>query len=209
MSAVLESPQRSRIDQAKADLQAAGLALESIDLRIANCKTEQDIRERQQIKHRTEVMRAVSDNKPVPAAPKPIATDADLLLPILHGERSKLTERISECEGALRRELVNEVERRYSQAQARFAQASEHLVSAWSEVVGLRSVLDQAGLTADPLPHSMTSSFAIVAIGRMSTISPNHWAHFLASHAMAQGEGKRAMWRERERIEAEVGRLPW
>jgi len=215
MSAVLESRAdasvRSPIGEARASLEAARGELALLDSRIAAYQNELDEREVAQASYRAAVGGALSRGERVPKAPKLAASDAEMALPILRGQRVKLTERVSEAEGLLRRELVHEVQRRKSDALLHFAEVTTQQIAAWKNLLALQALLDEAGVRSEPLPSSLYGDFSIPAVGRLRPIAENHAAHFVAAHTLAPtGELLRMAHAARVAIEAEVGeKLPW
>src|SRR5262245_48986679 len=211
MSAVL-APAESGVAAAREALDAAKFDLAALDHRVALYQRDLDEREMAQAHHRNATIAAVTGGTKVPKPPKTsaAAVEADAAIPILRAQRVKLTERVADCEGVLRRACVEAVERRHAEAAGNFAEAARTLIDAWGELLGTRALLDQAGVRGDPLPPSLFTNFAIPALRRMRPICENHWAHFLAEHALAQGEVRKAMHRTRVQIERDIAmQLPW
>jgi hypothetical protein len=117
---------------------------------------------------------------------------------------------VADAVGKQRRACVQDVERRFDISQGNFADAATQLIDAWRELVGIHALIEQAGVRSHPLPSALSQDFCLPTLGKLPPICENHAMHFVASHALDQGEGRRATLAAREQIEAEIGMpLPW
>jgi hypothetical protein len=199
----------SSVESARSALDAARGELAALDERLAAHQREVDENDLKKEQHRVAKITAVGAGLPPPRVPKLRVIDPEVA-PILRAKRKQIAERVIECEGLLRRACVAEVERRYALAQDEFAQKATALVSSWRELVGARALLDAAGVRGEPLPDALYTDFSLPVLGKLRPICENHFAHFLASHALALGELSRAARQTRAEVERDLQMaLPW
>ena len=210
MSAVLASAS-TPVQAARDALETAQRDLASLDARIRAYVDELDVQAMAKVAHQSARNAAFLAGESPPKPPRMKLSDAAEALPVLRAERVKLLERVSDAEGQVRRACIAEVERAYGEAQNLYAQRAASLLDSWRALVGLRALLDAAGVGqyAEPLPGSLTYDFTIPAIAKMSRISPNDSRHFVASHAIDSGELRQATSAQCARLEQAIGRLPW